>query len=66
MDQEIGFQMFKYITIAQNRELLKQIAKDHQLNESRFLERYLKPEYYLPVIQITQKNVKQSNRKSSN
>ena len=66
MDQEIGFQMFKYITIAQNRELLKQIAKDHGYNESRFLERYLKPEYYLPVIQITQKNVKHRTKTPSN
>lgn len=62
MDQEIGFQMFKYITIKQNRELLKQIAKDFNMNESRLLERYLKQEYYLPVIQITQKNDKGNSR----
>lgn len=51
MDKEVGFQMFKYMTIKQNRELIKQIAKDYNLNEAKLLERFLKPEYYLPVIQ---------------
>jgi hypothetical protein len=62
MDQEIGFQMFKYATIAQNRALLKQIAKDFGLNESRLMERYLKQEYYLPVVQITSKNDRRNAR----
>ena len=62
MDQEIGFQMFKYITIAQNRALIKQIAADFGMNESRLLERYLKQEYYLPIIQVTQKNDKRNAR----
>lgn len=50
MDSEIGFNTFKYMTIKQNRELLAQIAKDFNLSESKLLEKYLKPEYYLPVI----------------
>lgn len=49
MDSDIGFNMFKFMTIKQNRILLAQIAKDYNLNESRLLEKYLKPEYYLPV-----------------
>lgn len=61
MDQEIGFQMFKYITIAQNRALLKQIAKDFNLSESHLMERYLKAEYYLPVVQVT-KNDRRNSR----
>lgn len=54
--------MFKYITIAQNRALIKQIAKDFGMSESRLMERYLKQEYYLPIIQVTQKNDKRNAR----
>lgn len=50
MEKEIGFDMFKYMTIKQNRILIAQIAKDFNLSESKLLEKYLKPEYYLPVI----------------
>lgn len=62
MDTEMSFQMFKYMTIAQNKELIKQIAKDFKLSESILLERYLKPEYYLPVVQ---KNDRQHPRHST-
>jgi len=47
---DIGFDMIKNIIIAQNKQLIKQIATDYMRNETRLLERYLKPEYYLPIV----------------
>ena len=51
LDREIGFELFKSVTMEQNRALIKQIAKDHKRTESRWLYRYLKPEYYLPIVE---------------
>jgi hypothetical protein len=50
MDSEVGFDMLSRIIKEQNKELLKQIAKDFNRDESRLMKRYLKPEYYLPVV----------------
>lgn len=55
MDKEIGFQMFKHITIQQNRELLKRIAKDFKLPEHKLVEKYLNSDYYLPIIKKDEK-----------
>lgn len=49
--REIGYEIFKNVIIAQNRALLKLIAKDFGRCEQRLLERYLKPEYYLPIVE---------------
>ena len=51
LDREIGFELFKSVIMEQNRALIKQIAKDHKRTESRWLYRYLKPEYYLPIVE---------------
>lgn len=50
-DRELGFEMIKNILIEQNKHLLKQIAKDFERSENNLLKRYLKPEYYLPIVQ---------------
>jgi hypothetical protein len=50
MDSEVGFDMLSNIIKAQNKALIKQIAKDFIRDESRLMKRYLKPEYYLPVV----------------
>lgn len=51
MDSEVVFMMFKNMIIKQNKELLKRIAKDHGKSENALLDRYIKPDYYLPIIQ---------------
>lgn len=44
------FNVFKNIIIEQNKMLLKQVAKLTGLQEQYLLEKYIKPEYYLPII----------------
>ncbi len=44
------FTMFTNIIKAQNTVLLKQLAKDFNRSEDVLLNKYLKPELYLPVI----------------
>jgi len=51
MDSEVAFNMFKNMIIAQNKELLKRLAKDLKRNEQAMIDRYVKPEFYLPIIQ---------------
>ena len=49
--RELGYEIIKNTIIEQNRQLLKNIAKDFGRSEARLIERYLKPEYYLPIVQ---------------
>jgi hypothetical protein len=51
MDKKVVFNLFKNIIIEQNKEFLKNIAKNLNINEEELLQTYLKPEYYLPVIE---------------
>lgn len=44
------FDVFKNIIIEQNKILLKLIAEKYQLDYDELLKKYLKPEYYLPVV----------------
>ena len=50
-DREIGFEIIKNAIMEQNKALLKQIAKDFNRSEEKLIKRYLKPEYYLPIVQ---------------
>ena len=51
MDNKIVFDFFKNIIIEQNKEFLVKVAKKIKVPEQELLETYLKPEYYLPVIE---------------
>lgn len=51
MDSEVGFALFKNIIIEQNKRLLEQIAKDHGRDIGKLMDKYIKPEFYLPIIQ---------------
>ena len=53
MDHKMSFQVFKNIIIAQNKEFLKQISKETGLDEEYLIEKYIKPDYYLPIIKKT-------------
>lgn len=44
------FDIFKNIIIANNIQLIKEIAKLKNLNEKELLDKYIKPEYYLPLL----------------
>lgn len=44
------FDIFKTTIIEQNKLLLKEIATKFDLDYDKLLEKYIKPEYYLPVI----------------
>lgn len=50
MDSEVMFSVFKNIIVEQNKVLLQQIAKDKGRDERVFLNKYLQPEFYLPII----------------
>lgn len=44
------FDIFKSVIIEQNKMLLKDIAEQFDLDYETLLEKYIKPEYFLPVI----------------
>ncbi len=44
------FDIFKNIIIEQNKVLLLQVSEKCGIDYETLLEKYLKPEYYLPVI----------------
>lgn len=50
MDQEVIFELFKNVIMKQNEKLLECIARDFKKHEHALRERYLKPDYYLPII----------------
>lgn len=45
------FDIFKFIIIEQNKVLLKELAERFNLDYEDLLSKYIKPEYYLPVIE---------------
>jgi hypothetical protein len=59
MDSDVIFSVFKNIIIEQNKMLLKEIAKDSGKNEKNLLDRYLRPEFYLPIITNTKNGSKE-------
>jgi len=44
------FDLFKNIIIQENTILLKKISETTGIEENILIEKYLKPEYYLPII----------------
>lgn len=50
MDEKVIFQLFKDIIIAQNKAFLRDLALKFNRNPEDFTRKYLKPEYYLPII----------------
>ncbi len=50
MDNKIMFDLFKNIIKEQNKELLSQVAKVTGKDEAELVEKYIKPEFYLPII----------------
>ena len=56
MDNKVAFGVIKNVIIEQNKELLKVIAKQYQLDYEVLLEKYITPTYYLPIIQVTDGN----------
>lgn len=67
MDNKMIFDIFKNIIIEQNKLLLKTIAEKHNLDYDYLLEKYIAPQYYLPVILSTKKqdqNVKSEGKKN--
>lgn len=50
MKGDFAFQLIKNLIIEQNKILLQQIAKSHNLDLEELIAKYLKPEYYLPYI----------------
>lgn len=42
--------LFRNIIVEQNKEFLKKVAERYDLDYEYLLQKYLKPEYYLPVI----------------
>lgn len=53
MDSEVGFNIITNMIKTQNKKLLEQLAKDYDLDVHILKESYLKPEYYLPIVQNT-------------
>ncbi len=47
---DMMFQVLKNVIIKENKALLKIIAKHHNLNYEDLEKKYLKPEYYLPLV----------------
>lgn len=48
-----AFVMLKNIIVAQNELLLKRVAEEAGIDEDYLKEKYIKPEYYLPIIKKT-------------
>lgn len=44
------FQVLKRMIITENKALFKIISKEHNISYSELEEKYLKPEYYLPLV----------------
>lgn len=47
---DIMFQVLKRMIIEENKALFKIISEEHNISYSELVEKYLKPEYYLPLI----------------
>jgi hypothetical protein len=47
------FDIFKAVIIEQNKMMLKDVAKQFDLDYETLVQKYIKPEYYLPVIVST-------------
>lgn len=59
---KVTFDLFKNIIIQQNKELLHQVAKITGKDEKKLVEKYIHPDFYLPIILKTNDNIKSSNK----
>lgn len=53
--EKLIFDVFKTIIIEQNKILLKEVSIKFDLDYDDLLQKYIKPEYYLPVIEKSDK-----------
>jgi hypothetical protein len=60
MDNKVAFGVIKNVIIEQNKELLKLISEKHNLDYDMLVQKYITPEYYLPVVRKTNKQNKTS------
>jgi hypothetical protein len=47
---DLAFSMLKNIIIAENKELFRKISEKYKIDYNELAEKYLKPEYYLPLV----------------
>lgn len=59
---KVTFDLFKNIIIQQNKELLHQVAKLTGKDEKKLVEKYIHPDFYLPIILKSSDNLKSSNK----
>lgn len=50
MENKVILDVFKNIIIEQNKEFLKEVSKAYGIDYDYLVKKYLKPEYYLPVV----------------
>lgn len=50
MDCQVAFSVIKNVIMEQNKVLLKRLAEELNIDYDELLIKYLKPEYYLPVV----------------
>lgn len=48
--EKLIFDIFKSVIIEQNKLLLKEVSLRFGLDYQELVDKYIKPEYYLPVI----------------
>lgn len=46
----VMFEIMKNIIMQENALLLQKIAKKHRMDADYLIETYLKPEYYVPIV----------------
>jgi hypothetical protein len=56
MDNQIIFNIFKNTIIEQNKLLLKIIAQKYNMDYDELITKYLIPENFLPVIEVSKNN----------
>lgn len=49
--EKLIFDIFKTIIIEQNKILLKEVSRKFDLDYDELLKKYIKPEYFLPVVE---------------
>jgi len=58
MDRKVTFDLFKNIIIQQNEVLIKKIAEETNTPIEKLRLKYLKREFYLPIVVSTTENKK--------
>jgi hypothetical protein len=58
MDEKVVFQLFKNIIKTQNERFISDLAKKFGRDPDVLLKNYLKPDYYLPIVEWDKKCVR--------